>query len=497
MRGLWHTMMTGGCAATAMLAQTSASAAPVPTNAHDAYATFTALMQAHKCPELLALYATPLVADMLATLPVEMKLAVDAGGLECARQSKQFDLALKFAIAGTELNDPRPQFWFMRMDMEWAAGKHADMVSSLETLATANPDALTKVNLQWFDWVGPMLLAAKETDLQKRINAVLGAPGFHPAEPGASTDGYRYAAAVSAMTAGRTDAAKAIFAQITAPTYLLRVTLDPRLRLLAPASFDARAAVERHMDAAREVAAAHPDNLGATLALVQDYALVDKAPEMLALLLPMQPGKTHPALIAQPDQVRGWWSSVALAYHMEGDYDKAIATLRQSMAPGEINDQNQMELTDVAAMQLQFGRATDALASLAPLDKVSSGFDLSAQAIARKLHGCATWLGGKPAIAEADLAYLNQHDADAPGNSRALALCMHRDAEAAASFINDLADPDKTVGILVLFSTFTPAPKTYPHDWYRDGIGRVKMRPDVSAAIAKAGGTGNFDIPPL
>lgn len=497
MRGLWRTMLTGGCAAAAMLAQTSASAAPVPANAHDAYAAFTALMQARKCPEVLALYATPSVAGMLATLPVEMKLAVDAGGFDCARQSKQFDLALKFAIAGTQLNDPPPQFWFMRMDMEWATGKHADMVSSLETLAATNHDALAAVNLQWFDYGGRVLLAAKETDLQKRINAVLGAPGFHPAKPGASTDGYRYAAAVSAMTAGHTDAAKAIFAQITDPAYLLRVTLDPRLRTLTPTGFDARAAVERHMDAAREVAAAHPDNLGAMLALVHDYALIDKGPEILALLLPIQPGKMHPALIAQPDQVHGWWSWVAMAYLMEGDYDKAIATLRQSMAPGEINEKNQLQLTDVAAMQLRFGRATDALASLAPLEKVADGFDLSAQAIARKLHGCAAWLGGIPAIAETDLAYLHQHDADAPGNSRALALCMHRDAEAAASFIKDLADPDKTVGILVLFSTFTPAPKTLPHDWFRDGIDRLKMRPDVSAAITKAGGAGNFDIPPL
>jgi tetratricopeptide (TPR) repeat protein len=474
-----------------------AALAAAPATPAEALDQITALARARHCDQALALLASPAVAGLIDTATDPQKITADQIGMVCAQQTAQPTLALKYASAGTALPDAPVQLWGGRLALEWATGDHARAIASLESIGALSPGVLNQIDADWLAFVYRSLQAQGEDALRQRLVKRLAAPDYVPADIGRSADGYRYEYAGMQAQAGDMAGAGATFAAIDTPSLLMRATLDPRLRAQVPPGFDALAAVRLRQQRFRAIVAAWPGMVAPALALADTYANLDDGQGMLAVLEPVRPGKDHPALVATRGDVYRWWHALEEAYTLLGRYDDALAAIRQSMAAGEVNAGNASELLQLGALHLRFGHPAEALTAMAPLAGTAGGLSTERETFLRKLRGCAAFMTGKAEVAEADLAWLRAHRRENPGNFFALLLCMRHDDEAAAIAIGDLADPDKRAVRLLAFSSFAALPATYPPDWYRDGVARLATRADVQAAVAKAGGAGHFNIPPL
>ncbi len=65
---------------------------------------------------------------------------------------------------------------------------------------------------------------------------------------------------------------------------------------------------------------------------------------------------------------------------------------------------------------------------------------------------------------------------------------------AAATIIRQLEDPDRRTAALVDLSDFDDPPAVLPVDPIEVNLKKVKARPDVQAAIARAGGTRRIHL---
>jgi len=65
---------------------------------------------------------------------------------------------------------------------------------------------------------------------------------------------------------------------------------------------------------------------------------------------------------------------------------------------------------------------------------------------------------------------------------------------AAAATIRRLDDPERRAGALLQLSDYDPPPANGSHDPIDLRLGDLKHRPDVRAAIGRAGGTRRFIV---
>lgn len=264
---------------------------------------------------------------------------------------------------------------------------------------------------------------------------------------------------------------------------------------MMPAQFDARAAVERHMAYLREIAAAHAGAIRPQLAVAEELALLGKPLDVLATLDAIEPGKPGgPSYLDQDDQLNWWWDARARAYAMLGRYDDAAAAFTQGKSIAEHGQPNISQTINLAAVQLRFRRFADALATLAPIGAGKVRGSPYGMMQFRAVHGCASFLTGKIDDAKADLAYMREHEADAPAALTETQLCTGDLGGAAASMIKRLDTPDQRVEALSELSDYAAPPSTYPKYPSEAAFAALKLREDVKAAIARAGGVRSFNV---
>lgn len=379
----------------------------------------------------------------------------------------------------------------------WQTGNRAQTIAKLEGLAKRDPQSFNAINPAWLGMIRGSLDRGGEDELSQRVLALLASPTYQSADLAQSSDGYRYDYALKQIEAGDRAGAAATFARIDTPVLLMRATLDSRMRSLVPAHFSARAAVEREIADLRMLIQAHPDELGPKLRLAGAYLNLDDGQAMLAVLAPAKPGKENSGDDIERHDRQQWWWLMAQAYMVLGRYHDAVATSRNSMAPGEVNAAETAQLLNIAAIQLRFGRADEALATLTGLNRRPGRWNPMYESGLRELRGCASELTGRHDRVQTDLAYLLDNDANLRGGMVGALSCMHKDEEAAGILIRDIANPHKSASARLALSLFSARPATTPVDPYYLGYQRMLRRPDVQSALARAGGVGKFDIPPL
>jgi tetratricopeptide (TPR) repeat protein len=415
-------------------------------------------------------------------------------GINCAVEQKQFDLAERYAKAATRMPGIPAPFWQARFALTLGAGKIADTVTTVEEMVGGNPEVLNSIPIADFFALSRNVKNLKDPPLLRRLLAVL-AGAYSPPEPGVSTDAFRQQYAAILAEAGDKPAAAALVGQIEAPTVLMSMSLDPRLREMMPARFDVRSSVERHMARMREIAAAHAGVIRPQLFVAEDLALLGKPLDALAVLDAIDPGKAGgPAYSDQDDQLNWWWDARARAYAMLGRYDDAAAAFAQGKAITENGRPNISQTINLAGIQARFGRFTDALATLAPIGAGKVTGSPFGMMQFRAVHGCASFKAGKIGDAKADLAYMREHMADAPGALTETQLCMDDLDGAAASIIQRLNTPDERVEALSDLSDYAASPSTYPKYPGEGAIIALKLRKDVNEAIIRAGGTRSFNV---
>ena len=380
---------------------------------------------------------------------------------------------------------------------DWASGDHAGAMAALESLVHAMPEAVNAVTPEWIDAVRLALASSHDTAMLRRLLVAIDNPAIEAGDNRYLIDNYRLQLALLEVNSGDPRAAAAALGRIDDPVNMLWAALDPRLAGLVPPGFDARAAIFRAI--AREQAAitAAPDTLGPVLRLARSQAELGDGPALVALMRATKPGPDHPQIAATDAERRLWWWLLADGYALQARLDDAIATLRHSMARGQINAGDAETMLRLAGLQRDAGYPRDALATLASPVLANTDLTEDGRAEVLAIRACARHVAGDIPAANADVGTLrNDHKAGVDPLLAALA-CTGHDDEAAALLIDALRSP--VIGIVwrLRLSTFTQWPGGWHGTQIQRDLARLVQRPDVQAALARAGGTGHFDIPPI
>jgi tetratricopeptide (TPR) repeat protein len=361
-------------------------------------------------------------------------------------------------------------------------------------MAKRAPDALNALPIQWVYLFQNRVKKGKDAALRRRVLEIFAADSYQPVEVGADNNFFRGELAIVRAGAGDTEGARALIAGITQPSKLLQLSLDPRTRALIPANFDIRAATERELARRRDIAASHPNSLNAVVDVANSLRWLGRYEEALAGLEAASPeGPAGGNFTDRDKSTNWWWDAVGYANAYLGRYDAALAAFRHGIDAKEEGAVNVSQSINLANQQQVFGRDADAIKTLAPL---GDGKGASPYGVMQLMgvRGCSRFRTGDKAGADADYAYAKAHDSDAPATVTGMALCRNDLDEAAAALVRRLTDPDLMVDALLMVSDFDPPPAAYPKQIEDERLELVKMRPEVKAAIAKAGGARRFNL---
>jgi len=332
--------------------------APIDASASDSSdATRAALQhlddmtQAEDCKGVLTQLASPAFKVILSSLSNDVLLVVDQVGADCASREKRDDLLLPFTMQATSLANAPVDMWRRRLYVQWRQNDHAAMVETIERMADKRPDALNAIKTVSLAQISRELKNKGETDLRRRWLKVLAAPGYVPDEPGVSGAGFRFQYAVVAMEDGDKAIAVAAMARVDSPSLLIGASVDPRLRALIPADFDAKAAVEKDMARLRDVAAAHQNLLQPMLSIVRDERMLGADSEALATLDEVRPDAPGANYDDKAGEVNWWWDEVGRANTNLNHYEAAVDAMRHGMAEGEDGSVNVSQTINLAEVQ--------------------------------------------------------------------------------------------------------------------------------------------------
>lgn len=447
----------------------------------------------------------PILADAgFASLPWPIRVPFLSMGSWCAMQVDDKPRALELATAASRLPEAAGILWQVRFAMAMQLDSYSEAVATLEDMQARDPSLLispeSEIKNNWiFILSGKLAKQDKTSDTRKRFLALTSRADFVPAKTELGYDRMRLSYARLLAQAGNREEAGKMLGLIRNANALRDASLDPDLRAMIPDSFDMRAALENQITVLRAIERERPSLLSVTNEIANTQQTLGDAAASVETLEAARPyGVLEKQFSDREDQINWWWDSLAQAYALLGRYDDVVAAYRQAIAEGEegLNGQNISQQLNFTFVQRKFGRDQEALDLLDSID-IESGNLASAygQMTWHLSHGCVAWALGKKEVAALDRSWAEMHEDISYSSLTRLYLCTADDDAAAASFIRRLADPDQRVEALVDLSGYQPPVPTSPTLPEDAALKRVKTRADVQAAIAKAGGVRDFNIP--
>lgn len=446
------------------------------------------------CPRALRLTAPVIEA---ARAPAQLLAQAYAVAAACEYSIADYDTAYRHALAGTRLPSGSDWLWGLRFALEFDRKQWVAAMATIEAMHRDRPKALAALEVSWLAHLDRELKDAHEDGPRRRLLAILTAPGYTPAEPVATVDWARQSYAEILMASSDRAAARAQVAAVTNPAILIELSFDPRFRTMLPADLDLRAAFERDLARTRAIMAANPDLLGPLHVAANALLRLGRPQEALALLESARArveDETHPFADAG-EKIHWWWDNLARTNERLGRTDAAIAAFRAGAKQGEGSDLNVSQTINLAHALNRAGRPREALATLAAFGPSSLASPYG-YAEMHQARGCANILIGDRAGAAKDLEYLRAHEADNRSALSSLLLCMNDLDGAAAAFIRRLDDPDQRGETLAELADYDPSPIARPANPTASKLPALKARPDVRAAIARAGGTRRIHLQP-
>jgi tetratricopeptide (TPR) repeat protein len=410
----------------------------------------------------------------------------------CAVHAKNYDAAYDLSVRGTKASGDEPNAWRQRLGIAGESKRNEDVVVTLEEMATQAPTALNQLPFRWLGYLYGEL--RDEAPLRRRMLVVLTAPGFEPVEPLAFGDHYKSQLAGILVDEGKTKEATTLVSRITVPTMLVSTSLDPRLRPLLPAGFNARAATERFLATLRDLSASHTGSLAVVLEVATTLRQLGRPEEALATLQAVDPEGPRAAKFNDLDDQRiWWWDGLARTHQLLGRYDDAVTAFRHAAQQQEDGGKNVSQTINLGHAQIRFGRPGDALKTIAAFEM--GGYNASPYGLMELalVRGCARSMLTDSAVAS-DIAFAAEHEKDHPSALFSLYLCVGDLDGAAKVLIHDLDDRERRADKLLLLSDFDPYPASLPLAPYETKLPELKARPDVRAAIARSGGTRRINL---
>lgn len=401
------------------------------------------------------------------------------------------------ARRATALDGAPDEVWHDRLRLDLMREDGAAAVETVEAMTQGRGEALNKADMGWLWQLHRALKDARRDDLRERLLKVLTNPAYAPAEPLSTADGFRLAYARMLADAGKNEAARELIGDISSPRLLADASLDARLRGFLPADVDVRAAWEARLREAMRAATLHPDLLDPLLEVADALRRLGRPADALKVLKPTLSMIDTPGVYRDQAEKLNWLhDSFGRTYAALGQYDDSVAAFRAGVGARENGSANISQVINLAYAQVLFGKGEDALRTLAAFDDPALKGSPYGESEMRLARGCARAVAGRPAEASTEIVYLRAHEKDHPEALTDVLLCVKDMDGAAEAMIRRLDDPDRRAGALEQLSDYDAPQKDVPRGPIALGLDELKARPDIKAAIARAGGVRRFRVQP-
>ena len=413
----------------------------------------------------------------------------------CAQRVGKKDMAYRYAMDGTALDEASDWIWRFRFALELDGNRFAPALTTIEAMTQGRGAALNSMPVRWMYQLSNKLKDEHQDDLRRRLLKIVTDPSYAPTEVFGTVDGFRQSYAEILYSSGDKDGAAALIRQIDDPTDLNELSFDPRFRPMLASDFDMRASVEHSLADARTVMARHPELVEPIVQVAMRLRQLGRPQEALAVLEPARATMLRQAGFADAeDKANWWWDGLARSHAALGHYDEMLAAMRSGAEMKEAGEVNVSQVINLAEAQVHFGKPEDALKTLAVFDEEKRAVSPYGEMEMRFARGCANALAGKKDALAADLGYALAHDADHREALSDLLLCIGDLDSAAAAFIRRLEDPERRMAALIQLSDYDAPPVLVPDDPVAVNLEKLKARPDMKAAIARAGGTRRIHL---
>jgi tetratricopeptide (TPR) repeat protein len=484
--------------ACALTGTTAVAATPAsPPQAGDRLETLKAIgraADASDCDTVIRL-GTPLLdapggtglSDALEAIAAEIVV-------RCELRKESKDAAYIHALRGTRLEHGSDLLWRFRLALELDANKDEAALATLEAMTQGRGAALNAIPVSWMWQLSRKFRESGRKEQRTRLLRLLGGDGYAPDDLFGSNSSFRYAYARILAESGDSAGARAMLARVRSPESLAEASVDPLLRPLLADGLDLRAAAEAELARDRDLIARYPVKLDPILWTVGDLRRLGRPQEALDLLIGVQARIADEAAFTDRDDKLNWyWDALGRTYAALGRHSDSVASFRKGAALGEGDNPNVSQVINLAETQNEFGHGDEALRTLAVFDdeRKSSPYGEMEMRFAR---GCAHSVAGRAGGAAADLAFAKAHEMDHPEALADLLLCLGDMDGAAAAFIRRLDDPDRRAGALLQLSDYDDPPVALPPHPVNSRLPALKARPDVKAAIERAGGVRRFRL---
>lgn len=413
--------------------------------------------------------------------------------ITCALKDKRLDNAGDYARRATALPDGSDFAWRIRFAADAETKRYSAAIDTLEAMTQGHGSALNAIRPVWLWQIRMELVRTRDEVNETRLLAILSNPAYDPDDLAAKVqdtpDAARAMYARKLLKAGQRDAARTQLDGLQGFDALSDVALDPALLALRGAPVDLRAAVENDLARHRAMAVRYPRWLGAINAVAIDLHRLGRDEETIALLKATMPQLDAEDMFDDRADALPWfWNALAYAYEATGQYDAMVDAFAKGAAVPEGGmSSNVSQAINLAAKQLTFGHARDAIATLARMGEKPDVSPYGMMQI-RIVRGCALASLGELDKARADVAAAVANPDDDPAAITALKLCVGDENGAAASYIARLGNPDTRRIAMLDLADYDARDRRAPVGPFDAALNRVRKRPDIVAAMRAAGG---------
>ncbi len=451
-------------------------------------------LERRDCPTVLRLGPPVVDAPADPAVPEAAKSYVLQMLSYCESKEGSKDRAYAYALRATEIDSGPDMSWQLRYFAEIELEKWEQAVATVEAMSQGRGATLNAMPMSVLWTLDNALKEKGSKDFRMRLLAVLASDAYDPDELFVPADDFRLSYARVLADGGDRERARALALALRDPLSIAQASLDLRFRAFFPGEVDVRAAAERQLALHREAMALHPDRLRAVWEASQNLRQLGRVQEALDLLRSAEAKLGEPdAYVDLENQASWFWDNLARTYLMLGRFDDAMAAYAKGGSAEEQGGLNVSQLLNMAGTQIEFGRNEEALRTVAVFDDPKRVRSPYGEMVLRWIRGCAHAFSGRRELAANDLAYAKAHEKDNRAATIRLLLCTGDMDGAAAATIMRLDDPETRGDALMGFSDFDDPPVKAP-DPFEPLDEAIEARPDVKAAIERAGGARRFRV---
>lgn len=429
-----------------------------------------------------------------ANLPEQSRAEAYDIVLQCEYKGKPSERAYGYARRATALKGASDFAWTTRLKLEIATKRYEGAVATIEEMVRTKPTALNAFSVRSINRLHRAIEDSGRKSLRGRLLAALSMVTYAPEDLLGSNEDFRFVYAQFLADAGKQDAAGKLALGVKDPSLILELSLDRRFRHFYPADLDIRKKAEAQLVQDAKLIVQYPDKLAPLLRVARDLRLLGRFEEALYTLQGVAPRLKDPKAFSDLEEnFPWWWDSIGQTYGMLGKYEEMVRSFRAGASVGD-DTPNISQILNLAVAQNSFGRGKDAIRTLGIFDHPRNEPSSYGKMILSLARGCAYGLSGQQEKAAKDVAYARDNRDDAPGVLAELLLCLGDLDGAATEYIRQLDDSNLRAGALAELSDYDKTPVPSRPNAHESRLPALKARPDVQAAIKRAGGTRRFNI---